>query len=195
MRFTPALGETVHVSVPPVHTTSLQLQFTANLTSQEYQENLQAGARLQLWSDIPTGGRGPGEWGETDFEVVPGNTLSGLSLLPWDYKAETPTCSLIVSIPFPKESHRFSFTYRILYPSGEARWLGTFGHNGSLSIDRQTSHLLPGEGWHMHDGSFTWSTRGKLVEDLEVAKIANPAQWAVWGFGGDRSVLTRRVSD
>lgn len=194
--FTPAVGEAVRVSVPLWHTTNVQLHLTASLSSQDYHEFTRDGAKLQLWSDIPSNGRNVGEWGELNFqgprddEPTNGSGTHEISLLPVDkeQQEEKSTFSLLLSVPLLSESHVFSFTYRVAYPSGDYRWLGSYGHNGSLTLDRLDSHLKLGEGWRNHDGNISWSADGRLVEEFHVAKISSPKEWTVWGIGSDRLV-------
>ncbi|KAJ7597610.1 hypothetical protein C8J56DRAFT_324258 [Mycena floridula] len=179
--FSPSLGETVHIPLPPVHTTSISLCFTATISSQDY-EGL-GGAKLQLWSDLH------GQWSETDFTITPTAEESNVSLLPWDYQLEPPSLALIASIPFPENKAQFSFTYRILYPSGEIKWLGSFGDNGTLLLDEQNSQFVKADGWHSTtQGAASWNTRGE--HPMSVGKFLEQENWSIWGIGKDNFLST-----
>jgi hypothetical protein len=202
--FTPALGETVHVSVPDTGTTTVQLYFTAVLSPWDLDEFSRNGIKVQVWSDIPAAGRSAGEWGELDFTGNNPITDDGdpkdtkFSLLPvghnGDEEDQKNTLSLEFSVPLTGP-WRFSFTYRLVYPSGEIRWLGQFGENGALVLERAASQLVLGEGWSPQatSGAYLWNTRGRTVEDFEVASLVNPSEYVVWALGKDRLVILLSV--
>lgn len=176
--FFPALGETIQVSVPPVRTTSLQLRFEARLSSEDYLQLRNVGANLQLWSNIGAAS----EWGQLDFQFFSSEspTVNAMSLLgPSDHDDQSKALSLAVSVPFPTEPLHYSFTYRLVYPSGEIKWLGSFGHNGSLVIDKKNSYLFKYDGWNVSDTSLTWNAQGKLVQNHPVALVLNLQNWIV----------------
>jgi hypothetical protein len=120
-----------------------------------------------------------------------------ISLLPQQgidkgCSSQTPTLSLFLTVPLTSTDKdlKFSFTYRILYPSGEINWLGSFGQNGCILVDssRTTPHLLLAEGWH-HDtdeGPQVWDARGQHVDNVKIGRIAHPTDWKIWGLGRDR---------
>ncbi|KAJ3893708.1 hypothetical protein GG344DRAFT_14246, partial [Lentinula edodes] len=87
----------------------------------------------------------------------------------------------------------YSFTYRIVYPSGEIQWLGQFGQNGMVHINtasKNDSGIVFEEGLVANTAPFVWNTRGRQVEDLLIAQVAHPEDWSVWAVGKDRHVFS-----
>lgn len=195
--FTPALGETVQVPVDPrPHTTTVDLHFSAALSARDYDDLSKDNVKMQVWSDIPVGGRHAGEWGELDFEVPKRSVHPppSFSLLTAHHnkhhdEVQRNTLSLKFSISLEGQHARFSFTYRLLYPSGEIKWLGEFGNNGTLVLNKTTSRLVLGEGWSLKNDASSWNTRGRLVEDLEVARVAHFSDYTAWAVSEDRLVI------
>lgn len=184
--FSPALGETVHVSADAARKSAIQLHFTATMPSLEDYAHVASGhAKLQVWSDIPAGGRSSGDWGETDFRPIHSGSLSddGFSLLS-DEQDDMIRTTLALDFSVPSlPGQRFSFTYRMVYPTGETKWLGQYGQNGSLVLDHtrpESNPVLLGEGWVLtDDGSYRRESDGRAVQDLEVAKLARPTDYDV----------------
>ncbi|KAJ7139785.1 hypothetical protein C8R44DRAFT_975527 [Mycena epipterygia] len=178
--FSPALGETVHVSVG-ARKPATQLHFTASLSSPADYDQLASGlVKLQVWSDIPANGRGTGDWGEAEFKPVPATDEAGFSLLV-DERNEIKT-SLTLDFSVSSSGQRFSFTYRMVYPSGEIKWLGHYGHNGTLVLDRTDSDpVFLGDGWVPADNeSYRRDSDGRAVQDFEVAKLPHPANYTAY---------------
>ncbi|KAJ7462723.1 hypothetical protein B0H11DRAFT_2054004 [Mycena galericulata] len=179
--FNPALGETVHVSVSGTRRPTTELHFIAAFSAPADYEQVASGrVKLQVWSDIPASGRGSGDWGEAEFKPIFPSNDRAFSLLPPHEEEEIRT-SLAVGFSVPVSGHRFSFTYRLVYPTGEIKWLGAYGHNGTLVLSRTNSPVVLGKGWvvepvdnHSHrrdsDGS-------SAVEDFEVAKLSHPKDY------------------
>ncbi|KAJ7666458.1 hypothetical protein B0H17DRAFT_265530 [Mycena rosella] len=151
----------------------------------DYEQIASGRAKLQVWSDIPASGRSSGDWGEADF-TAPAHSNSpsenAFSLLLDKQRDEIGT-SLTLDFWVPLFAERFSFTYRMVYPTGEIKWLGHYGHNGTLVLDRTDSDpvLLSG-GWLMaEDGSSRrdW-VNGRAVYDLEVAQLSRPADYTAY---------------
>ncbi|KAJ6627267.1 hypothetical protein B0H10DRAFT_1996298 [Mycena sp. CBHHK59/15] len=165
--FSPALGETIHVAVPTrTRPSAVQLHFTATLSSAADYEQFSAGrAKLQV----------------CDFDVhfTEPDSHHTLSLLPGDgpLNGGSKRLSLEFSVPLSGQS-RFSFTYRLVYPSGETKWLGQYGHNGTLVLDRKDAEPVSlGEGWVSSDDAYIWDSGGRVVQSLEVAKLIHPADY------------------
>ncbi|KAJ3783799.1 hypothetical protein GGU10DRAFT_272735, partial [Lentinula aff. detonsa] len=151
--------------------------------------------KVQVWSDISLGGKNEGEWGEIDLHEVPSvlessNDSQAKISLGLDDRVDKPEnlLSVICSVPFARSSH-YSFTYRVVYSSGEIKWLGQFGRNGTVHIDatsKNTSGIVFEEGLVEKTAPFVWSTRGKQVEDLLIAEVAHPEDWSIWAVGKNR---------
>ncbi|KAJ7919093.1 hypothetical protein B0H13DRAFT_1990390 [Mycena leptocephala] len=183
--FSPALGEMVHVSAGTARKPTTQLRFTATLmTATDYEQVASGRVKLQVWSDIPGGGRNAGEWGETDFKPVP--TLhplneTGFSLVPVDNQPDETSLAVDFSVPL-SDGQRFSFTYRMVYPTGETKWLGQYGQNGSLVLDRAHDPVFLGEDWvpTPEDHCYRRNSDEHAAQDLEAAKLSRPSDYTAY---------------
>ncbi|KAJ3917769.1 hypothetical protein F5877DRAFT_44002, partial [Lentinula edodes] len=160
--------------------------------------------KVQVWSNLPLGlgRRNEGEWGEIDLHEadepasVGSSDDSQISLVALeDVKAKAENLLFaICSVPFSGSSDDYySFTYRIVYPSGEIHWLGQFGQNGMVHINtasKNDSGIVFEEGLVANTAPFVWNTRGRQVEDLLIAQVAHPEDWSVWTVGKDRHVFS-----
>ncbi|SJL05878.1 uncharacterized protein ARMOST_09214 [Armillaria ostoyae] len=187
--FTPNLGQSVHVPISYLHTTTAELCFSAIVDSSDYEQLQRDKGKVQLWSDLPVNGRRAGEWGESAFqESIP---LEDDELaLGLDENGDKHVLSLVVPIPYAAHIHRqFSFTYRIAYPSGDIKWLGSFGHNGSLVLEETELDErigLLGEGWSRNDeGTHVWNAGSNVTESVLIAKTFSPKHWNVRAVGTD----------
>jgi hypothetical protein len=194
--FHPPVDQTVPISVLP-HASTVQLHFTATLNSQKaYDEFKRDGVRIQVWSDIPAGGREEGEWGELSFEegisYKEDNSLSEtVSLLSEDTDrgSKGHTLCLDCTVPLFGQS-RFAYTYRLVYPDGDIRWLGQFGRNGTLILEYADLRITLGDGWRLEDEAardYRWCNDGVPV-DVEVARL-DRKDYSVWCVGKERFVL------
>ncbi|KAG6910593.1 hypothetical protein DXG01_009544 [Tephrocybe rancida] len=189
--FDPALPGTIHV---PVNSSSAILNFTATLSAPDYNELEKDGGRLQLWSnfpseDAPTAYDG---WASRDFEDEArnrkplGSTYEIPLLLGGGDIDDTPLSTLTLNILVPLSNNqqtRFSFTYRILYPSGEIRWLGEFGQNGTAVFEYTTTETALGlvAGWTRKDGVYTWSRADEANQaETTVLRLTRPHDYGVW---------------
>lgn len=205
--FTPAIGETVRAEVPAsIHPSSVvQLRFSAILSAEDYAELVHDGVKVQVWSDIPSHGRTVGEWGAMDFEAPPvqdrpASDTIRFSLLPpaaeknshgAAEESKNITLSLKFTIPFPEGPSQFSLTYRLLYPSGEIKWLGQYGQNGALLLEPSQAHLsFASERWSESKDGSSWSTQVRSPEDNpEVARFNKTSDYSIWGVQDKRFVF------
>ncbi|KAF7339957.1 RING finger protein 8 [Mycena venus] len=197
IEFSPALGETVHVSAGRTRQPTTLLHFTATLKSSTDHELASGRVKLQVWSDIPGSGRNAGEWGETEFKPVSPLLENGLLLLP---PGETPqektSLTLAFSIPVSDYAQRFSFTYRMVYPNGHIEWLGQYGHNGTLVLDWMDSGpVILNEDWvPTPEGDlYRRNSDGRAVQDSEVARLSRPSEYIPYPVG-EKSFLYHRES-
>lgn len=190
--FHPALSENRHI---PINNGTALLSFSATLSVADYHQLERDGGRVQLWSDIPSEGP-PGEWTSCDFEfnaAASGSNLSSvqdfsLSLIDDDDLSSPGTVILTLQLfipPLGSGQGRFSYTYRILYPNGEIRWLGEFGQNGTLVCERTTTEAMLGlaAGWTCEEGRYTWTDRIPRT-DVPVLQLAKPEEYFAWTIGG-----------
>ncbi|KAJ7770787.1 hypothetical protein DFH07DRAFT_254664 [Mycena maculata] len=190
--FSPALGETIHVSVTRTGKSTTELHFTATLSAAADYEQIASGrVKLQAWSDIPASGRSSGDWGDAEFKPVLQNE-HGFSLLSVHEQNQIRT-SLILDFTVPTSGHRFSFTYRLVYPTGEIKWLGAYGHNGTLVLSRTHSEpVILGQGWvadSVEHHSHHRDSEGSAVQDLEVARLAHHEDYTAWSPLAENSFL------
>ncbi|KAF9073809.1 hypothetical protein BDP27DRAFT_266941 [Rhodocollybia butyracea] len=189
LKLIPAIDEAVLIAVPEWHTTSssVELRFSAVLDDDELQQLKKDGVKVQVWSDIPAGGRTEGDWGEIELHEVVSDGSSDVSLVTLGDDNNLNTfLSAVCSVPYPSKD--FSFTYRLVYPSGHVQWLGYFGRNGTIHFERTSSDIsgvVFGEGWTTMRAPFTWNTRGRLVEDVPIVRLVSPEEWTIWSLGKD----------
>ncbi|KAJ6604305.1 hypothetical protein DFH09DRAFT_1354087 [Mycena vulgaris] len=184
--FSPALGETLHVSANGTRKSTVQLHFAATILFPADYEHIASGrVKLQVWSDIPASGRSSGDWGEAEFRPVQFNSPhdQGFSLVP-DKKRDEIRTTLTVTFSVPLSAQHFSFTYRLVYPTGDIKWLGQYGQNGTLVLDRTDSEpVLLGEGWVPTDnGAYRRDSGGSPVQGLEVARLSHPADHTAYAM-------------
>jgi hypothetical protein len=207
----PPIGHSATLTLPPTSTPDgdIECVFTASFDSADARAQARnAGARLELWSDIPWAGHGYGQWHALSFawadeakkaegklEVTPvapplGDVPPVLShpelvtkLVPTAKRATSPTNSNVSAPSSPISSSttvvdaadatdamdeekdkepdlvlrfgthfptpiwggplRFCYTYRLVYPDGGMQWLGEFGKDGELFVERKVE---PGQG-------------------------------------------------
>ena len=185
--FNPALGDTIHIARPPPFPLSQPtlFRFTARLSAHDYHELVQAKARVELWSDLPHD-NGSG-WGKLEFSESWNSALDTSS-------HQVKTLDLSVSIPATSTTSRFSFTYRVTYPSGNISWLGAFGQNGSLILKQGEDNMVYGlvlrEGWREDNTQESWIFEiPEGLSSMEVANMENPSIFRIWALSKDGWVL------
>ncbi|KAJ7275388.1 hypothetical protein B0H12DRAFT_1227885 [Mycena haematopus] len=188
--FSPALGETVHVSAGRTRKPITQLHFTATVkNAADYEQVASGHVKLQVWSDIPGNGRLAGEWGETEFKPVP-RPLS-VNEFAWHSVDNQPGKSMSLTLGFSVlvlsgHGQRFSFTYRMVHPNGEIKWLGHYGHNGTLVLDwTDADPVILDEHWvpTPENDSYRRNSNGRAVQDLQVARLAHSSNYIPYPVG------------
>ncbi|KAI0374441.1 hypothetical protein BV20DRAFT_1011471 [Pilatotrama ljubarskyi] len=195
LTFSPALGQETVLKVAPKASGSERpaaesVLFKATFDNRESLLEARAdGIKVELWSDVPVGGRSYGEWGASRFgpletESTPPQEVPTFSLGDAseddDLSSEN---SLYVRLRVPLHDHvgaRFSFTYRLVYPSGEVRWLGEFGRNGELLVEQGLPGVDLREGWNISDDG-TYRTHAFPGERV-LGQLADPETWACWSW-------------
>ena len=162
--FNPPLDETTILNVP-FH--AGHLSFTATVTDGQ----LDAGSTIQIWSDIPDNSqpsvdRKQQEWSARSFQ----------------FRQNASAASL--SIPFRDFVHpslsQFSFTYRILHPDGRVQWLGDFGKNGSLIVNRYDDRLVLFGDWSTNPLGHSFTAKSTIKAPLQVFSLSDKIQWRYW---------------
>ena len=197
--FNPPIGDSIQLETS-LTSQAVLLHFTAELTVQHQNKLIQDRARIQLWSDLPYNGQSlsDGGWGALDLmyqaeATEETSSLRKISLgsthpIPIHTSEEKVTLFLHVTVPL-RTSHSFSFTYRIIYPSGDIKWLGAFGKNGSLSFERSYYDL---RNFGLHSWTFDKSRMAHVyevkqsVETLIVARVSDASNYRVRAIGPTR---------
>ncbi|KAK7064524.1 RING finger protein 8 [Favolaschia claudopus] len=189
--FSPALGETVQVSTGWTKRPATRLHFSATLSTPADSEVFARGrAKLQVWSDIPTGGgRNAGDWGEAEFMLVPPlpSDENEFSLFPTDCDGERKLTTLTVDLPVPASNNeqRFSFTYRLVHSNGEIEWLGSYGQNGTLILNHDDAVVL-NKDWTADGDLHCYNSNGHAVQGVEVARLSRPSDYIQYPISDQR---------
>lgn len=201
--FNPPIGDSIQLETSFSLQTAL-LHFTAELAAHDHDKLIQDRARIQLWSDLPQNGQSDGRWGGLDFtyqtqatEELSSHKISLGNTFPILASEEKVTLFLDVVTPLPMSRNpHYSFTYRILYPSGDIQWLGPFGQNGSLSFER-SDYDLHNFGLH----SWTFDKLRKVhvyevkqpVDTLVVARVRDVCNYCVRAMGPTRCLYLLNI--
>jgi len=213
--FTPALGEVARlVTTGPFgvdgKTASAQdLVFKATFDSREsYEQAKRDGVRVEMWTDLPVLEQPGWEWAALAFEepakaAQVHSSRKALSLVSPDVRPaihgeeNALYAKLSVRLHAYTPGHQFSFTYRLVYPSGEIRWLGEYGHNGVLVVERGVVPAALGvhlnESWNVgSDGKAETEVAG-LVE-REVGRLSGELNWSTWAIEENSWPVLSRTS-
>ncbi|CDO70267.1 hypothetical protein BN946_scf184942.g67 [Trametes cinnabarina] len=192
LTFSPALGEQTALKVAPIASgrpTAQSVLFKATFEDRESLLEARAkGVRVEVWSNVPVAGRPSGEWGAFIFgplrcETVPERTLNFSTEDATEEPEDDQERPLYVHVRAPFHEHidgRFQFTYRLVYPSGEIKWLGEFGRNGELIIERGLPGVDLREGWSISDDG-TYRTHAFPGERV-LGHLTDPNAWTCWSW-------------
>ncbi|OCH96659.1 hypothetical protein OBBRIDRAFT_799855 [Obba rivulosa] len=193
LTFTPALCETKTVVVPPgAAGPGTELLFRATFGSRAALAQAQRdGVRVEMWTDLPVEGRPAGEWGTYPFDPLPSMQAEGstFSLIAPEDDTESGLGENVLHCKFrldlsQTERTRFALTYRLVYPSGEVRWLGRFGGDTVIQIERGLPGLTLYEGWSdLEDGVAV--SKADVSEEKVVAKLHLEHKWSTWAIKED----------
>jgi len=196
--FNPPIGDAVHVTTSHLlHTTPLI--FTATIALKDYEQLVRDGGRVQLWSDLPRDGQPGGEWSESDFvervqvshESEDAYIISLSGSIPVFNEKEI-TLDLPISLhAADSRTRRFSFTYRIAYASGDIKWLGAYGKNGSLVLKQGDiksffDGIVLNNGWSVDASQRARVFEAKDADGLEVIRVNKPSNFRMWALGKER---------
>ncbi|GBE78100.1 hypothetical protein SCP_0109820 [Sparassis crispa] len=190
LSFFPTLGSSTSLALPP--RTDGRLIFQAKfLSREEYDQAQRDGIRIELWANLPSEGSGSEAWGSWLFQKIDpgapsiiGSTVDSTVLLS-DSDEATPLAQehvLYLQVPVRLQSSTcstFSFTYRLVYPSGSIHWLGEFGHNGHLSIEPRHSAVSLVDGWgEWENGTCTFKNVSSPL--ALVGRLNMEYGWSIW---------------
>ncbi|KZT74852.1 hypothetical protein DAEQUDRAFT_9694 [Daedalea quercina L-15889] len=186
LTFSPALGEIVPLVVRPGKPDALQeTYFKATFDSiASYEHARSHGVRVEVWTDLPVEGRVRGEWAAVPFTFHEarseeyGQARKVLSLPSFVDDSASEGLAVYAKLPVRlghyHDGHQFSFTYRIVHASGDIRWLGAFGQNGTLVIDHkplpEALGITLGEGWQFQEDGVA-VLKGRPTNTQEVGKL------------------------
>ena len=162
--FNPPLGETTILNIP-FH--DGQLTFTAAVGDGE----LDARATIQIWTDIPDNSepsinRRQQDWSPRSFQFRQNSSVASLSI---------PFLDFI----HPSRS-QFAFTYRILHPDGQVQWLGDYGKNGALIVNRYDDRLVLFGDWSTSQPGHLFTPKSAIKSPLQVFSLSDDIQWRCW---------------
>lgn len=192
LTFHPALGSQTTIRVPEIG--DAHIRFTASFPSREaFEQARSEGVRVEMWTDLSVG-ESNGDWHALPF-VYPGAAPikeneagpSTLVLGPSEYKDASDEFGkdvyLDVVLPRSLSETRFSFTYRLVRAWGAIEWLGAFGRNGDLVLERSEERFTLAEGCSLEDGLLV---RGEdSFENVPVARLNQDFEWACWALDHD----------
>ena len=219
--FFPALGSTHTVPIPTPSASDsdsrdkiregagVQLVFKARLNREEALGCQRDGVQLQAWTDAPVEGRGTGEWvaytflqpdvdlpshGLVDSEAAPFVLSSDAVVGPEPEGQACWTLKLRLrrdALGEGESERRFLLTYRLLYPNGEVRWLGSPGHDVVCVLQRADPWLDVSDAWAVapRDGGRDFEARGQAGADsnsVEFARVCKADRWGCWAIGDSR---------
>ena len=200
LTFSPPLGQQTTISVPPHG--SAQVTFTATFVERDaYERARHEGAHIEMWTHLPAGDSGE-EWRALPFQFpqepdlkpyeVKESTGKVLALAAPAALAPTHdqlTVSLDLALRNTTPGHKYTFTYRIAYPSGDIEWLGSSGNNGEIAFEDRDERVAWEDGWTEREGE-VGSERGVEAQAERVATLSQDMEWTCWAFGESGYVLS-----
>ncbi|CCM01642.1 uncharacterized protein FIBRA_03703 [Fibroporia radiculosa] len=217
LTFTPALGEVMPLVISEVHCLDVQsvspqvLVFQAMFDSRvSYEQAKRDGVKVELWADLPVEGRPSWEWGAFPFQAYEqsplhanlSNEVVSLTLSEEQGLEESSAYAVYAKVPVKlheyASGHRFAFTYRLVYPSGEIKWLGKFGWNGALVVDKRSAPCAVGV--DLHDG---WTFESRDIAafrsagsgEHHVGTLGHDLGWSTWAIYDDSWPVFSRTGE
>lgn len=192
--FSPPRGETALIKVPTHSTSTVQLHFTATFGSQDDYDTAQRdGVRVELWTDIPDEDHGKGGWRAIHFQDSGSNVVKdsdeSFSFQP---KASTSTSKVLhiqTSVRFSGRQ-RYGYTHRLVYPSGEVKWLGDYGRDGVLIVEHGDPRFVQGKEILEAPESEQTIFSDQGWKDSELGQLSPDFDWSVCGIQENGYVVT-----
>jgi hypothetical protein len=190
IQFFPAQGERVPVAVPP-HSSTIELQFIAAFASdKDYREARQDGVKVELWSNISMAHGGEGRWGAHGFEWATDHTSDCTCQCGGDTSAKCTSNPKVLDLRLriPISRNQVEYTYRLVYPSGQIKWLGDYERNGVLVLER---NLTQGQFFDSHVKEGTFSSGQVGWDNKQVIQLSQDVDWSIYAIREDGSVCMR----
>lgn len=201
LTFSPALGRTTTVKVPPVssHVSDEDAQvirFEAAFDSHEsYLRAKSDGVKVELWTDLPLvphGGSRAG-WAAvqfTDYEEDQDDDLFRTPVGQEGGDSSRQDNKLLLLLRLPLQDHvgsRFQFTYRLVYPSGHIYWMGSHDSNGTIVVEQGLPGLTLAKGWDVgEDGRYHLTS---CPDGGSMYQLETPEAWTLWAWRPGRYVV------
>jgi hypothetical protein len=192
--FSPAQGERVAVGVPP-HSSTIDLHFSAAFASQEDDhEANRDGVTVELWSNIPGAHRREGRWGAISFDRPTSDSGNGFPIIPGD-TSNSKVLHLSITIPISGRNHwEIEYTYRLVYPSGEIKWLGDYERNGVVVFERSDPDFFRGRFFDSRVREGTFSSGEDGWDNKEFMRLSQDVDWSIYAIRQDGSVYMRSLA-
>jgi hypothetical protein len=187
--FNPPLDTATVLAVPPSYrdNAELDLTFTAKFDSADNLLSIQRDSvRVELWSNIPSSGRHLGDWGALEFtpedSVDASEDAEHASITTLNEQTPNTTLHLRFTTRIPARGTQFSYTYRLVYPNGDVKWLGQYGRDGVLLIERADPRvkLAAGARWTTRASGELVSEHSQGAYEVEVARLNSDLAWSAW---------------
>ena len=183
--FTPSLASTTKIPLGHACSASVTFKISVTVYREWFNKFRSEGRRIEVWSDLPGGGRNPGQWGETTFveqvktssssssnsisDLAGGATTNDISFSLLDQTQshdfedipqtarplDTKKVTLVAAFTLPQTFSHYSYTFRTWGPGNRVEWLGTMGSNGTVIVGEQGFRC----GFEEHEG-VSWSPSG-----------------------------------
>jgi hypothetical protein len=183
--FNPPLDTATVLAVPPSYLdgAELDLCFSAKFDSAEALAAVQRdNVRVELWSNIPVVGRGAGKWGALAFSAETTSVAGDSGDVSASDVQEHTTLRLRFVTHIAARGTQFSYTYRMVQPDGTIKWLGQYGRDGTLLVERADPRikLTPTLGWSVRSGGETVVENVQDAFEAEVARLNSKLAWSAW---------------
>lgn len=181
--FNPGIGTYTVIHVPEVG--DAHLRFTAYFPSREVLEQARnEGIRLEMWTNLPVNGSHH-EWHALPFAYPDESKTEQSTAFALSPNVDAPAgrsreIYLDMVLPSSCCGSRYSFTYRLVRPWGALEWLGAWGHNGDLVIERLEERFALGEGCSLKEGVVVRDIGSSSSEPT--IELKQPLNWVTWAI-------------
>ncbi|KAH9947695.1 hypothetical protein B0H21DRAFT_821697 [Amylocystis lapponica] len=197
LTFSPALDAFTPIKLIPQPGFAQDLIFKATFSSRAaHDQARREGVRVEMWTDLPVAGRALGEWGALAFQMLDHASVAReeadsdrvLEMSSQDQQSGSAADEQALHVTLPlalcdRAPTKFSYTYRLVYPSGSVRWLGQYGQNGVIIVERGYPGLNLGAGWRDSDDGSCLLESG--AEETEVGELSGEMEWSSCRVGRD----------
>ncbi|KAI0702456.1 hypothetical protein BC835DRAFT_68869 [Cytidiella melzeri] len=199
LTFNPALQTTTALPVVPGGHASFR--FSTSFASRDaYERARKDGSRLEMWTNLPVGGKSGKEWHALAFsypDVDVAATASATEDADDDekvfvvspatsniaHKRDNTAVVLDLTLTNARLGAVYSFTYRLVRASGAIEWLGAYGQNGDLVIQEKDVRLTLAEGCRFEQGDIVSRYAGAGA--VTVATLDMLTDWVCWSLNAD----------